>query len=75
MFDQLQKARNFGANDKPPCANCGSPTSLIRRSPDDFDRRYERQIFACFNCNYEIERVVDESGNFPALARSLAADS
>ena len=62
MFDQLQKTRNFGVNDKPPCADCGQRTSLIRRSPDDFDLRYERQIFACFKCNREIERVVDAEG-------------
>jgi hypothetical protein len=72
MFDQLDKPRNFGVNDKPPCANCGQPTSLIRRSPDHFDRRCERQIFACFKCDNEVERLVDESGKFPALARSLA---
>ena len=64
MFDQLEKPRNFGVNDKPPCANCGRPTSLIRRSPDDLDRRYERQIFVCFKCSREAERVVDAEGNF-----------
>jgi hypothetical protein len=63
MFDQLEKPCNFGVNDKPPCTNCDQPTSLIRRSPDYFDRRYERQIFACFKCSYEIERVVDADGN------------
>jgi ribosomal protein S14 len=63
MIDQLEKPRNFGVHHKPPCANCGQPTSLIRRSPSDFDRRYERQIFACFKCGHEIERVVDVEGN------------
>ena len=62
MFDQLQETRNFGVNDKPPCKNCGRPTSLIRRSPDDLDLRCERQIFACFKCGHEIERVVDAEG-------------
>jgi hypothetical protein len=63
MFDQLEKPRNFGVNDKPLCTNCGWPTSLSRRSPDDFDRRYERQIFTCFGCDREIERIVDANGN------------
>jgi hypothetical protein len=63
MFDQLEKPPSFGVNDKPPCANCGQPSSLIRRSPDDFDRRYERQTFVCFKCDHEIERVVDAEGN------------
>ena len=63
MFDQLQKSRNFGVTDKPPCATCGQPTSLVRRSPDEFDRRYERQIFVCFECNHEDERFVDAEGN------------
>lgn len=63
MFDQLQKSQSFGVNDKPPCANCGERTSLIRRSPDEFDRRYERQTFACFECKHEVMRIVDVDGN------------
>jgi hypothetical protein len=63
MFDQLQKSRCYGVNDKPPCAHCGQATSLVRRSPDDFDRTHERQIFACFKCDHEMERVVDADGN------------
>ena len=63
MIDQLQKLRNYGVNDKPPCGNCGQPTSLIRRSPYEFIRRYERQTFACFKCSHEIERIVDSEGN------------
>jgi hypothetical protein len=63
MIDQLQKSRNYGVNDKPPCENCGQPTSLIRRSPYEFIRRYERQTFACFKCSHEIERIVDAEGN------------
>ena len=48
MIDQLQKSRNYGVNDKPPCENCGQPTSLIRRSPYEFIRRYasDRHLLA-----------------------------
>ena len=74
MFDQLEKPRNFGVNDKPPCANCGRPTSLIRRSPDDLDRRYERQIFVCFKCSREAERVVDAEGNRAGLWLEFSRD-
>ena len=63
MFDQLQKPRNYGVNDKPLCKYCGQPTSLIRRSPCEFIRRSERQIFACFRCSRESERIVDAEGN------------
>ena len=66
MLTQLPKPRRFGVDDKPPCPNCGRRMSLPRRGPDpDYGLRYERQMFTCFGCDQEIERVVDANANNP----------
>ena len=63
MFDQLQKPRRFGVDDKPSCPKCHEPMSLTRRGPHaDYNLQYERQTFTCFGCGHEIERVVDALG-------------
>jgi hypothetical protein len=41
------------------------------RGPDpDYGLRYERQIFTCFGCDQEIERVVDANANNPVEYQS-----
>jgi transposase-like protein len=63
MIDDARNARRFGAHDKPPCANCGKPTFLTRRSPAaEHALEYERQTFTCPGCGREFERVVDADG-------------
>jgi hypothetical protein len=67
---QLRKPRSFGADERPSCPNCGNGMSLTRRSPDGhYGLRYERQIFTCAACDYQIERSVDADGNAPELLR------
>jgi hypothetical protein len=67
-------ARSFGAHDKPPCAICGNPTFLARRSPvSDHALHLERQTFTCLECKLDFERVVDADGKLlrsTKLARS-----
>jgi hypothetical protein len=66
MLNQLPKPRRFGVDDKPPCSNCAGRMSLTRRGPaPDYGLRYERQIFTCFGCDQEVERVVDANANNP----------
>ena len=70
MLNQVPQPRRFGVDDKPPCPNCGRRMSLTRRGPDpDYGLRYERQMFTCFGCDQEIERVVDANANKPVEYR------
>ena len=72
MKDDAWNARHFGAHDKPPCANCGNPTFLARRSPvSDRALHLERQTFTCLECNFDFERVVGADGN-PLRSAELA---
>jgi hypothetical protein len=66
MLNQPRNPRGFGVGDKPPCSNCAGRMSLTRRGPDpDYGLRYERQTFTCFECDQEVERVVDANANNP----------
>jgi hypothetical protein len=63
MTNDVWNAGQFGAHDKPPCANCGNRTFLARRSPvSDQALHLERQTFTCLECNLDFERVVDADG-------------
>ena len=54
---------SFGSNNKIACPKCSSTMYLIRRGPHpQFGPCWERQIFACSKCHYEIERSADKDG-------------
>jgi hypothetical protein len=75
MLNQLPKPRGFGVDDKPPCSNCAGRMSLTRRGPrPDYGLRYERQIFTCFGCDQEVERIVDANANNPIEHINCTAD-
>jgi hypothetical protein len=66
MLDQTQKPRSFGVDDKPSYPNCGKRLSLTGRGPHiDYELRYERQIFTCFGCDQEFDRIIEAEGNNP----------
>ena len=63
MIGEMRIARSFGAQDKPPCANCGCQTFLTRRSPAAENAlEYERQTFTCPECELQFERIVNVAG-------------
>jgi DNA-directed RNA polymerase subunit RPC12/RpoP len=73
MIGEVRIARGFGAQDKPPCANCGSRTFLTRRSPAAEDAlEYEQQTFTCSACGRQFERTVDAAGKTIRLGCALA---
>jgi hypothetical protein len=63
MLNDAQRARRFGAHDKPPCANCGNRTFITRRTPAAASALHlERQTLTCLECDQDFERVVDIEG-------------
>lgn len=62
MENQLRKPRGYGADDILACPNCFQPIRLTRRGPDGDSDLRERQIFTCWTCDRQIERLVDVDG-------------
>jgi hypothetical protein len=70
MTNDALRPRRFGADDKPPCVNCGNRTFLTRRSPPAaYALQLERQTFTCLDCDQHFERVVDAQGR--PIARNI----
>jgi hypothetical protein len=61
---QQERPRNFRADDRTTCPECGNPMGLARRVPHlTLGAAYERQPFTCQTCRYQVERNADVQGN------------
>ncbi len=61
---QQERPRNFRADDRTACPECGNPLGLARRAPHlTLGAAYERQTFTCQTCRYQVERNADVQGN------------
>jgi len=57
-----QKARSFGADDKPVCPKCSEYLFVGRRSLHPTVMQGEYQALQCMKCDYMTERVVNKDG-------------